>query len=374
MNFDLSDEQKMLAEQVSRLLAEQSPPDRLRQLIDTGAQWDEPLWRSLSEFGVLGAAIPEAFGGLGLSAIELAVMAQALGRAAVSVPFLSSIGLAAELIRLAGDDEQKAKWLPGLASGELVGTFAYSEPQGGSWQSVPTMRASGDKLNGAKSPVADLLIADIAVVTVSMDGQLGLAVVDLTDPGVSRESLMSFDPLKPQGRLVLNEVPFERLGGENASAVIDQVVNQSAVLVAFEQIGGAEACLYMARDYALERSIFGRSLASYQAIKHKLADVFVLVELARSNAFFAAWAAVSSPEELPVAAAAAHLAAGDALELAARDNLQIHGGIGYTFEADCHFHYRRERLLSLILGGPAEWRSRLIKALPERQAARQAAA
>jgi len=368
MNFDLSDEQKMLSDQVSRLLVERSPPDRLRQLIETQASWDEPLWRELAGLGILGTTIPEEFGGLGLSTLELAVIVQALGRAAASTPFMPSIGLAAELIRRAGSEDQKARWLPGLATGELIGTFAYAEPGLGAWQSHPGVGVRNNLLSGTKLPVADLSIADIAVVSCVRDGDLSLAVVDLAHPRVSRSPLVSFDPLKPQGRLVLDEVPFELLDSTDVALTLELVKNQAAVLTSFEQIGGAEACLYMARDYTLGRGVFGRPLASYQAVKHKLADIYVLTELARSNALFAAWAAVNETSDLESAAAAAHLAASDAFELAARDNLQLHGGIGYTFEANCHFHYRRERLLSVVLGGRGFWREQLISALPEQAA------
>lgn len=359
MNFDLSDEQKMLAEQARGLLAERSPFDRLRKLIDTGAEWDESLWRELGEMGFLGVTIAEFYGGLGLGELDLGVIAQELGRANAAVPFFSSIVLCADAIQLAGSEAQKAKWLPLLASGEVIGTFAYAEGAGPALATGATFSSAG--LNGTKTPVADAGIADIAVVLTAS----GLALVELDQPGVTRTKLESFDQLRAHYGLSFTNAAAELLPGKTSAAT---VLDRAAVQAAFEATGAAEACLHMARDYALSRQIFGRSLASYQAIKHKLADLAVLVELSRSNAFFAGWAAEQSADQLPGAAAAARLSAIAAFEAGARENLQVHGGIGYTFEANCHFFYRRERMLSVNVGNREYWAHRLIEHLPGTQA------
>lgn len=362
MNFDISDEQKMLAEQVGRLLAERTPPARLRELIDAGAQWDEPLWRELAEMGALAVSIPEEQGGLGLDLIDLCVVAQELGRANAAVPFISSIGLAAELLRLFGDDAQKGEWLPLLATGEKVATLAFAEGMTDIWTTLPQCRFAEGTVTGTLFPVADLAIADIALVACQADGRPAFALVDLSAGGIAREAMDSFDLLRSHGRLTLDRAPASLISIDDEAA-FQALLDRFAILLAFEQIGGAEACLYMARDYAMERRIFSRPLASYQAIKHKLADIFVLIELARSNAYYASWAAANGAADLASAAAAARLAAIDAFEQAARENIQVHGGIGYTFEADCHFYYRRERLLAVMLGGRARWSARLIGAV-----------
>jgi len=356
MNFDLSDEQKMLAEQARALLAERSPYDHLRKLIDQGAEWDEPLWRELVTMGFLGANIPEEFGGLGMTALDLGVIAQELGRANAAVPFFSSIVLCADAIRLAGSDAQKAEWLTKLASGEVVGILAYAEGPGPSF-AMGAMLEDG-KLIGSKFPVADAGIADIAVVLVAGGG---FALVRLDQPGVRRTKLDSFDQLRAHYRIDFDSAEAESLPGTGKLATL---MDRAAVQAAFEATGAAEACLTMARDYALGRQIFGRSLASFQAIKHKLAELAVEVELSRSNAYFGAWAADESLDDLPAAAAAARLTALTAFETGARENLQVHGGIGYTQEADCHFYYRRERTLALALGSRDYWADRLIMAQP----------
>lgn len=358
MDFDLSDEQKMLAEQARGLLAERTPYDHLRRLIDSSAEWDEPLWRELGEMGFLGANIPEAHGGLGMTELDLGVIAQEVGRANAAVPFFSSIVLAADAIRLAGSPAQQAEWLPKLASGEVVACFASAEGPG------PVLGASarlaGGKLNGTKQPVADAGIAQLAVVQVGD----GLALVRLDQPGVTRTKLDSFDQLRAHYRIDFADAAAEALPGRN---VLPTLLDRAAVQAAFEAVGGAEACLQMGLGYVKDRQMFGRPLASYQAIKHKLADVAVAIELARSNAYFGGWAAEASAADLPAAAAAARLTAIKAFELAARENLQVHGGIGYTFEANCHFYYRRERMLAVIVGNRGHWANRLLNAQPGAQ-------
>ncbi len=353
MDFDLSDEQKMLGEQARGLLAERTPFDHLRGLIDGGAEWDEPLWRELASMGFLGAAIPEEFGGLGMGALELAVIQQELGRVNACLPFFSSIVLAADAIRLAGSDAQKAQWLPKLASGELVACFASAEGAG------PVMgqgvRFENGTILGTKHPVSDAGVASLAVVQVGDR----LALGPLDQAGVTRTKLASFDQLRPHYRLDFDGATAELMPG---LGIIPMLLDRAAVQAAFEAVGASEACLAMGLAYVKERQMFGRPLSSYQAIKHKLADVATSIEIAKSNAYFGGWAADASADELPAAAAAARLSAIKAFEMAARENLQVHGGIGYTFEANCHFYYRRERLLAVHLGNRGVWADRLIEA------------
>jgi acyl-CoA dehydrogenase len=365
MNFDLSDEQKLLADQARRLLGERSAPARLRQLIEGGREWDEPLWRELAGLGFLGVLIPEAYGGLGLSALDQAMICQELGRANACLPFCSSVVLAADAIVLAGSPDQQARWLPLLASGELVATLAYNEGMAGWSERGMRTEIRDGRLFGNKSPVADGGVAGLAVVLAKAQGKPVLAVVALDQPGVRRTKLESFDQFRAHYAFAFDGARAEVLTGATAGEVLPRLFDRAAVQLAFEAVGGAEACLYMARDYALERRIFSRPLAGYQAIKHKLADVLAAVELARSSAFYAGWAAANDEGGLPLAAAVARLMAISAFEQAARENMQVHGGIGYTFEADCHFYYRRERTLALSLGGRERWADRLLQHHPD---------
>ena len=355
MNFDLNDEQKMLGEQARALLADMTPFDRLRTLIDSDAQWDEPLWRKLAEMGFLGVTISEEHGGLGLGALDLGVIMEALGGANAAVPFMSSIVLAAEAIHLAGSKAQQAKWLPKLASGEAIATFAHAEGPGPVF--ATGTRLENGKLNGSKTPVADAEIADIAVVLVA-DG--GLALVELQQSAVTRTRLESFDQLRPHYRIDFADAVAEPMPG---TGKLDRLIDQAAVQAAFEAVGAADACLMMARDYANDRQIFGRPLGGYQAIKHKLADMYVKNEVARSNAYYGAWALSSNASELPEAAAAARVAASEAFWYASKENIQTHGGMGFTWEVDCHLFYRRAKLLAVQAGSPAVWKEKLVSAL-----------
>jgi alkylation response protein AidB-like acyl-CoA dehydrogenase len=220
-------------------------------------------------------------------------------------------------------------------------------------------------VSGTKVPVADGDVADFAVVVAAHgDGRAGLFLVDLTASGVTRASVATVDPTRSHARLVLDSVPGELLGAPGQGwPLTERLLDRAAVLVAFEQLGGAQAALEMAREYALGRFAFGRQIASFQAIKHKLADMYVGVELARSNAYYGAWALTKDAPELPVAAAAARVAASEAYYQAAKENIQIHGGMGFTWEFDCHLHYRRAKLTGLTLGSARRWKDLLVTRL-----------
>jgi acyl-CoA dehydrogenase len=375
MNFDFSDDQKILREQARRFLEAKSPPKAVRAILESDQAYDRDLWRAVAEMGWLGTAIPEEFGGLGLGYLELCVLAEELGRSLAPVPFASSVYLAAEALLLAGSEEQKDHYLPRIASGEAIGTLALSE---GPKPATPrTLEATcrGGRLSGVKLPVPDGMAADFAIVaarTVDEPGPhaISLFVVDLTGPGVDRENVQTIDPTRKQARIAFTDAPAAALGdaGEGWS-LVERILDRAAILFAFEQVGGAQACLDMAKDYALGRYAFGRPIASFQAIKHKLADVYVKLELARSNAYYGAWALSTDAAELPVAAAGARVAAIDAYEFAARENVQTHGGMGYTWEFDCHLYYRRSRLLALNIGTKRAWSDRLIDHLERRNVA-----
>lgn len=363
MNFDLSEEQVMLQEQVRRLFEHQCPSSRLRELVEKDDDWDRELWQSLADLGVLGAAIPEEYGGVGQTELDLCVVLEEAGRVVAPVPLYSSICLGAEAIHTAGSDEQKARWLPLLASGEKLAALAY--PDGIGLLSAGKSRITQEHgiLNGIAHPCADARTADVYIIPLQQGDRWELHLVEADQPGVTMELMQGFDQLRRHYRLRLEAVKAEALGAEPNRAMLDTLESRAAVYSAFEQIGGAEACLFMARDYAAGRSIFGRSLSSYQSIKHKLADIYVAVELARSNAYYAAWALETGSSDFLAAAAAAKISATQGYEQAARENLQVHGGIGYTWEADCHFHYRRSRLLALNCGSLALWNDRLVSEL-----------
>jgi alkylation response protein AidB-like acyl-CoA dehydrogenase len=339
-------------------------------LVDANAEWDRDLWRAIADMGVLGAAIPEQHGGQGLNVMDLCVIAEEMGRTTAAVPFFSSICLAAEAIRMAGSDSQKAHWLPKLATGEAIGTLAWNEGPGAASERRVSTTLDEGRLRGVKWPVPDAGVAHLCVVVARERGAPVLALTVLDPAHVVRDRLVGFDQVRPHFRLAFSDTPAERMGDENCSGLLERLLDQAATCVAFEQVGGAEACLHMARNYTMERKTFGRLLASYQAVKHNLANIYVSIELARSNAYFAAWALEQSVSEAPMAAANARLSATAAYELAARENLQLHGGMGFTWAGNCNFHYRRARLLALALGGEEVWSERLIRLLANEEEGR----
>jgi len=366
VNFDFSADQKSLREQTRKFLAEHASSARVRRILEGAAPYDAELWRGMGEMGWLGTAVPETHGGAGFGYLELCVIAEELGRSLAPTPFASTIYLAAEALLLAGSEAQKKRWLPRIAQGEAIGCFALAEGPQVATPANLTTRAGGARVSGAKVPVADGDVADFAVV-VAAEGERGRAslfLVDLGGSGVTRTSVATVDPTRSHARLAFDGAAAEPLGVPGQGwPLVERLLDRAAVLVAFEQIGGAQAALDMARAYALGRFAFGRQIASFQAIKHKLADMHVGVELARSNAYYGAWALAKDAPELPVAAAAARVAASEAYYQAAKENIQVHGGMGFTWEFDCHLHYRRAKLTGLMLGSARRWKDLLVARL-----------
>ncbi len=371
MNFDYSDDQKFLKDEARKFLDARCPPAITRAVLnDPDKSYDAALWRSVAEMGWTGAAIPEAYGGTGLGHVELCAIAEELGRVVAPIPFASTVYIFAEAVLRFGSEAQKAALLPGVAGGEVIGCLATAEAPGALAPDRVTATVEGDRLTGVKHPVTDGDIATHAIVLARTPEGAGLFLVDLAVAGVTRETVATLDPTRSAARLGFEGAPCERLGGaEEGAQMLSTILDGAAVMFAFEQVGGADRCLEMARTYALERYAFGRVIAGYQAIKHKLADMYVKTELARSNAYYGAWALASNAAELPEAAAAARLSASAAYDFAAKENVQTHGGMGFTWEVDCHLHLRRSRQLGLALGGPPVWRERLVRRLERRNAA-----
>ena len=372
MNFDFSDEQKQLKDQARRFLADTSSMTAVRQILDGPEPYDRVLWKRLGEMGFLGAAIPESYGGLGAGYLELCVIAEEMGRSLAPVPMSSSIYLAAELLKIAGSEAQKHKWLPLLATGEAIGTVAVAERVGRVMPDKIACRVTNGLLDGDKIPVADGDVADFAIVAArsgSATGEKGISlfVVDLLSTGVSRAAVSTIDPTRSQASLKFRSVSAEPLGEPGKGwDYIETVNDRAAILLAFEQIGGSDRALEMARDYALERMAFGRQIGSFQAVKHMLADMYVAAALARSNAYYGAWALSSDAPELSIAAASARVSATLAFQQCARNNIQVHGGMGFTWEFDCHLYYRRSNALALALGSLSSWEDKLIARMDER--------
>jgi alkylation response protein AidB-like acyl-CoA dehydrogenase len=371
VNFDYTDDQKFLKSEARKFLEARCTPALVRGVLDDpGRSYDEGLWKGVAEMGWLGASIPEQYGGLGLGRIELCAIAEELGRVVAPIPFASTAYFMAEAVMLAGADQHKGYVLPKIAAGEWIGCFATAEGPGAVTPGSIKCRVEDGKLTGTKIPVTDGDCATIALVLANENGKPGLYFVNLGEAGVARETLTTLDPTRGAARLTFDGAGAWRLGGEGEGfALMEQVFDRAAVYLAFEQLGGAERALEMAKAYALERFAFGRPIGGYQAIKHKLADMYVKNELARSNAYYGAWALATDAAELPLAASAARVAASDAFWFAAKENIQTHGGMGFTWEVDCHLYYRRAKQLGLVAGGAKVWKERLVAQLERRNAA-----
>ncbi len=375
MDFEFSAEQLQLRNEARRYLADKCPTTVPRAVLEGAGSYDKALWAGLAEMGFLGAAIPEEYGGLGLGYLELCVIAEELGRAIAPVPVSSSIFLVAEILKAAGSEAQKKAWLPRLASGEVIGTLAAIEGMGGGRPSTLKTQVSGGLLTGDKSPVLDGDIANLAVVLARHapgrdEAGLSLYLVDLYGPGIERTVLETIDPSRSQASLSFKGAKAERIGAEGEGwRLYEAALDRAAILTGFEQIGGADRALEMARDYALQRFAFGRAIGSFQAIKHMLADMYVSATLARSNGYFGAYALSTGSADLGEAAATVRVSATKAFQHCAKNNIQVHGGMGFTWAMDCHLFYRRSNLLALTLGGQNEWEDKLIDRLRAKNAA-----
>jgi len=365
VNFDFSDDQKFLREEARKFLTAQCTTKEVREVLDDEAlSHHAGVWQKIVDMGWLGAAIPEEYGGLGLGMLEMCVIAEELGRALAPVPFGSSAFFFAEAVKLAGTEEQKKTLLPKIADGSAIGCIAASEGPGAVDAGHIKAVYKDGVLNGTKVPVTDGDIATHAVVLAKDGSGLSLVIVELDGSGVTRSSLGTIEPTRSHAEIVFKDASATRLGDAGQGmANYDQILNRAAVLLAFEQLGGASVCLDMAIDYAKERHAFGRPIGGNQAIKHKLADMYVKNEVARSNAYYGAWALSTNAAELPEAAAAARVAASEAYWFASKENIQTHGGMGFTWEVDCHLYYRRAKLLAVQAGGPAVWKEKLVTAL-----------
>lgn len=351
MNFDFSDDQRGLQQELARFLADEAPIARSRKALENGMS-DMALMKELAGLGWLGIAIPEEFGGSGLGPLELVLAAEEMGRVLAPVPFVSSICGAADLIQQEGTRAQKELWLPKLASAEAIGTVSGPRPT-----KALAARWSSGAVTGTKFAVPDGLAATLLIASCwTVDG-LRWVIIDLDQAGVIREPLSSIDPSRPVCTIRFDEVAGEILGDQDA---IERATLRMAVFQAFEQIAGADTVFALTREFMDMRQAFGRPIASYQALKHRAADIYTAIEIARAHAYYAAWALSAGSAELGEASACARLAASQAFELAAVEAVQLHGGIGFTWESDCHLFYRRAKWLSAALGGHQEWRRRLV--------------
>mgnify|MGYP000630928270 FL=1 len=364
MNFEFSSDQMLLRDQARKFLENEESVKKAREVLEGDQTHDESLWRSVVEMGWTATTIPEEFDGLGLGYLELCVIAEELGRSLAPTPFSSSVYLATEALINQGSKEQHQKYLPKLAAGEIVGTLAHTETTNSPSPENLNCELSNNKLNGIKIAVTDGDVANFAVVSAKEGDKVVLGLVDLSSKGVEITSQNTLDPSRSHASIKFKDADAEILGSsQDGWVALQEILDHAAVLFAFEQLGGAEACMDMAKEYAMGRFAFGRPIASFQAIKHKIADMYIAVELARSNCYFGAWALSTNAPELATAAATARVSASKAFHECSKENIQTHGGMGFTWEFDCHLYYRRCRQLAANIGSQAIWKNKLISSL-----------
>ena len=284
MNFEFSAEQIQLKDIARKFLEKEDSVKRARTVLEGETSYDEELWKLIAEMGFTATAIPEKYDGLGLGYLELCVIAEELGRSLAPTPFSPSVYLATEFLLKLGSEEVKQNYLPKLASGSLIGTFAHTEGNTSPTEANITCEVKGNLINGTKIVVPDGDVADFAIVTAKEGNDIGLFLVDLSADGVEVVNQQTLDPSRSHASLTFKGAEAITLGSTNEGwDNLQNILDRAAVLFAFEQLGGAEASMDMAKEYAMGRFAFGRSIASFQAIKHKLADMYIAVEHARSN-------------------------------------------------------------------------------------------
>ncbi len=368
MDFDFSDDAKELRLAARRVLDERAGPAAARRAMNGDASYDTALWREIVQLGWTAARVPEAYGGVGMSAEAACVLAEEAGRSLAAVP-LTSVLAATEALLLAGSPAQQARWLPGIADGSVIAVTGWAE--GDSARPLQALsdlgaRVRDGKLTGVKVPVADLTGAQLAVVTAQGPDGAQLYLVDLTGPGVTVAPVTTLDLVRRHGKLTADGAPAEALGTPGDA---QDWLDRAAVLAAFEAIGTASAAMEMTVAYAKQRVAFGQAIGRYQGVKHKCADMYIKLELARAHALHGVASMVNDDAELRQAASAARVASLDALSFTAEEAVQLHGGIGFTWESDCQFYYRRNRALVAALGSRGFWADRLVRSLEQRNSA-----
>ncbi len=340
---------------------EKSSEAAVREMMETDSGYDEKVWKQLADqMGLPSLIIPEEFGGQGYTFVELGVVLEEMGRRLLCAPFFSGV-LASLAILESGDDAAKAAYLPGIASGETIATLAYTE-ENGKWDAsavTATADASG-KITGTKSFVIDGATASLLIVAAKSAAGISLYAVDASDAGVTATALSTMDQTRKQAKIELDGAQGTLIGTDGGGwDTLVKTLDLAAVALAAEQVGGAQFVLEMAVQYAKDRVQFGRPIGSFQAIKHKCADMLLEVESAKSAAYYGLWCAAERNDELPSVASLAKAYCSEAYFHAAAENIQIHGGIGFTWEHPAHLYFKRAKSSELMFGDPSYHREQL---------------
>jgi alkylation response protein AidB-like acyl-CoA dehydrogenase len=372
MDFKFNEEQEELRSIARSFLEESSGSESVRKAMESELGYEPSLWQQMgAELGWTSVHIPDEYGGLGMGYVELVALLEIMGESLVCAPFFSSIALGANALIEAGSEEQKQAWLPALAEGRTRATLGWTGPAGrpGIEGIEATLVREGDELvlDGAYGFVVDGHSADLLVLAARSEQGEGISLVTLPadTPGLVRTALPTVDQTRRLARLELQSVrlPASALMGDEggAGAALERTLQLACIALAAEQVGGAQRCLQMSVDYAKERVQFGRPIGSFQAIKHKCADMMVQVESARSAAYYASCVAAEGGDELAACASLAKAYASDTYFRCAADAIQIHGGVGFTWEYDVHLHFKRAKSTESLLGDPSHHREQVAR-------------
>jgi len=369
VSFTPTEDQELIRSTARQYLEEQVSLARVREIMMSDQGFDQILWKEMAEMGWLGLAISEELGGSGLSSVEMSVLLEEMGRLVTPGPFFGSAVLATSTIHELATPEQQADLLPRMATGETLAGLAIFESARNWDPATPTTMASREGeswvIRGSKRSVIGGAQADLLLVAAATNEGVAVFVVDSDAPGVTVETEQVLDPTRPQARVTLDSVQVDasaRLGSGDSVAGLRSVLSLGTAYLAAEQVGGAERCMEMSVDYAKTRYQFGRPIGSYQSIKHRCANMLMKVENAKSAARYAA-RVVEDPDELAVAAPLAGAVASEAYVWVAGENIQVHGGIGFTWEHDAHIYLKRAKTSSLLLGDSRHLRDLLGQAI-----------
>jgi len=372
MNFALTEDQQMIRDAAESFLAEASGSAAVRAAMDSDAGIDRTLWQRMADLGWCGTHIAEAHGGLGLGVVELVLLLEQMGRRLPCVPFFSSVCLAGTALQQAGSDTARARWLPRMVDGSLQATLALSA-RGVQWDATmpgATARrvAAGWQLDGSFAHVPDGASAEVifVVARVADTDEIGLFAVPSSAPGVQRAPLRTWDATRRLAEVALNGVHLgdgDRVdGGADVPAALQRSVAIAALLLAAEQLGGAQQCLALTLAYTAQRAQFGQPVAAFQAVKHRCAEMMVRIEATRSAVYGAA-ALAAEDTALELEAGAAKAQANESFFFCAQEAIQLHGGVGFTWEYDPHLYFKRAQAGAHWLGTPQQWRERIAAAL-----------
>ena len=365
-DFVFTDEHDALRQNLRAFLEKRSDEKAVRAAMVSERGWDPEVWKQLAqELGLAGLVIPEEHGGAGFGPVELLIAMEEMGRALLCAPFLGTSVFAAQTLLVCADAVTQKELLPRIASGTAVVSVAHAEPNGRWDTGGIALRAQGSganvRLDGEKTLVLDGLSADVLLVVARSEAGLELLRVEASAPGVSRSAIPPLDLTRKLARVRFAGTPATRISRGDQTAGFQRVLSFVSAALAAEQVGGAQKCLEMATEYAKSRLQFGRPIGSYQAIKHKCAEMLVSVEMAKSAASNALFVAAADEPDFAEAAALAKAYCSEAYFHAAADNIQIHGGMGFTWEAAPHLYFKRAKSSELLFGDAAHHREAVAK-------------